>query len=127
MCIASLNCVFYQPKDRNKNDSSRVITATQAVNPFPPTFARTSQGNTIITKKERLELTKTNVLNTFNNISQKEDTDQFFGLTRRSYLPKNCYAKMSSNGRSRFVFISLPTFICNEIFKLNGFFFPLQE
>ena len=118
---------FYQPKDRNKNDSSRVITTTQAVNTLLSTFARTSQGNAISTKKERLELTKTNVLNKFNNIRQKEDTDQFFGLTRTSYLPKNCYAKMSSNGRSRFVFISLPTFICNEIFKLNGFFLPLQE
>ena len=87
---------LYQPKDRNKNDSSRVITTTQAVNTLLTTFARTSQGNTISTKKERLELTKTNVLNKFNNIRQKEDTDQFFGLTRTSYLPKNCYAKMSS-------------------------------
>ena len=60
---------FYQPKDRNKNDSSRVTPATQVANTFLPTFARTSKGNTIGRKKERLELTKTNVLNKFNNIS----------------------------------------------------------
>lgn len=69
MCIAGLSCVFYQPKDKNKNDWSKFITVTQAANPFLPTFARTSQGNTINRKKERLELTKTNVLNKFNNIS----------------------------------------------------------
>ena len=53
MCIAGLSCVFYKPKDKNKNDWSKVITVTQAANPFLPTFARTSQGNTIDRKKRK--------------------------------------------------------------------------
>lgn len=61
-----------------------------------------------------------NICCKFKYISCKNHIKHFFGLTGRRSFCRSCYGEIPASGRSRFVLILVPTYVCNERIKLNS-------